>query len=436
MIDTVQVITDEGKKAGFTATEVFGERIHREEFDYFPGQKTLRHQVNTHRVTARVFWETGDPVGFRLSSPGEQDVKSAFLSVYSGDVPTQKKNYARRLPASVQRVNVRIYDENIEKVDEQRFEEMADQLHEIILSPTFKELRLKRVHFSKTLKKIYIANTNGLNAKYIKSRFHLLLSVGMGRSSIDISDNSTFYDQLEPMKLVSRSYNLLNTLTENLLDERHRHMPLVLAPEASAFILKEFSENFKEQTDKKLEELAFPSMLNLVDDPSMDGQPGSAPFDDEGVQSTEKHLIRKGMFMGGIADIGTGSRYGIRSTGNGFRSLREMFPAPRFSNLYIKPTVLSMKNLMEDAGEGVLVSLVKLKYVDREGHLFSAYGYRFSGSHLLEPVHFYFRTTFLSYFLNIRKVSKGVKFFFSNANIGSPYILLEVKRKSPGIWGT
>ena len=211
---------------------------------------------------------------------------------------------------------------------------------------------------------------------------------------------------------------------------------LVLSPEASAFILKEFSDYFKVKADKKFMDIPFPAILNLVDDPLMDGRVGSVPFDDEGMQSGEKYLIRKGNFSQVITDIQSAFQQGPgnRSSGNGFRTERTLFPSVRFSNLYIKPTVLSLKNLMEDAGDGVLVSLLKLKYIDTEGYVFSAYGYRFSGDSLMEPVHFYFRTTFLSYFLNILKISREVKFFYSAYNVGSPYILLEAKRKSSHLW--
>ncbi|HLP44929.1 MAG TPA: metallopeptidase TldD-related protein, partial [Candidatus Kapabacteria bacterium] len=176
---------------------------------------------------------------------------------------------------------------------------------------------------------------------------------------------------------------------------------------------------------------SFPSILNIIDDPLLDGKACSVPFDDEGTQTGEKYLVRKGTFHRFISDIQTAFKYGKRSSGNGFRNDRSLFPAVRFSNLYIKPTVLSLKNLMGDAGKGVLVSLLKLKSVDKEGYIFSAYGYKFTGSNLLEPVHFYFSTTFLNYFLHILKVSKEMKFFYSAYNVGSPYILLEAKQKSP-----
>lgn len=437
MIDAVKLIADAGANAGFGATEVFGERVTLEQYDYFPGFKTRIHGASTHRVTARAFWDVGEPVGFRLSSPGEKDIKAAMAAIYSGGAPSPGENFGRRLPTAykkLEQADLAIYDHNFQKIDIQRFQELVDQVHEILLTSMFKNLRLRRIHFFKTLRKIYIANSRGLNAKYIKTHFHFLLSLGLGQNSVDVSENSTFFDAIDPYKMAPWAYSLVNALSDRPLEAKRRNVFLLLAPEAAAFILREFSHFFHEKTDKRLKEIDFPAMLNLADDPLLNGQPGSVPFDDEGVQSTEKHIIWKGAFQGGVTDIGSGFPLGLKSTGNGFRGERSIFPSVRFSNLYIKPTVLSVRNLMEDAGEGIMASLLKLKYADREGYLFSAYGYRFSGANLLEPVHIHFRTNFLSYFLNICKISKELKFFHSRANFGSPYILLELKRKTPDMW--
>ncbi|MCU0286390.1 MAG: metallopeptidase TldD-related protein [Acidobacteria bacterium] len=432
MAVTINDVLEEGKKSGFITVEAFGEKIARDEYEYLTNHKILHHTTITNKITARAFWDTGDPVGFGLSKPTITEIKNAFGAIYSINFPSRVKNYAPLLPASLNRVEVKIYDDTIDSFDTLRVDELVDQINETLISPSFKNLELKKISFSKELKKVYIGNTHGLNAKYIKTHFNLLLTIGLAGNLIDIAENGTFARQIEPVKLISRADNLLNSLTENPLKWDKKEVPLVFSPEASAFILKEFADYFKIRGDKKLMELSFPSILNIIDDPLLDGKACSVPFDDEGMQTAEKYLVRKGSLHRFISDIQTAFKYGKRSSGNGFRNDRSLFPGVRFTNLYIKPTVLSLKNLMEDAGEGVLVSLLKLKSVDKQDCVFSAYGYKFSGHCLMEPVHFYFSTTFFNYFLHILKISKEIKFFYSTYNIGSPYVLLEAKQKSPG----
>ncbi len=435
MRNTLQHVLELGKQTGFSTVEVFGEKTEEQSYDIFVEHKVQAHEVSAHRVTTRAFWDAGDPVGFRLSNPSPAGIRNAFSSVYSMHLPGPHKNHARLLPKAVKPVDVHIFDNTARVEDPKRVDELMDQIHETMISPPFKDLKLTQVHFSRVIRRVYLANTLGLNAKYIKSQFLLKLGVALGGSLIEISDGKAFFKELNPFKLISRAYNMLHTLSEEsrVVESHPKQVPLVLSPEASAFILKEFADYFKRKPDKTLKVLDFPAILNIVDDPVKDGRVGSVPFDDEGVQGGEKYLIRKGAFSRTISDIETAFFEGEKSTGNGFRGDKHLFPRVRFSNLYIKPTVLSLKNLMGVAGKGILVSLLKLRYVERDGYVFSAYGYRFDGDNLLEPVHFHFRTTFLSYFLNILKISKEIKFFHSAYNIGSPYILLEARRNAAGL---
>jgi predicted Zn-dependent protease len=431
MIKTIQNILSEGEKAGFSSTEAFGERVEKVEYSHLPGYGIQNYSALIQRVTARAFWEIGDPVGFNLSKPDLSTIKTAFSTIYSFNLPEQKKNYAQFLPKSVEKVSTKIYDDTFASIDQKVFNDLIDQINEILISSPFKELTLKGINLLKILKKINIANTYNLNSKYIKTSFHLRLRFWLRNNIIDISESRCNFNQLEPFRLIPRAYNLLNSITQKNISFNRKNVFLILSPEASAFILKEFSEFFKLDAEKKITDILFPTILNIIDDPTKDGEPGSVPFDDEGQQAKEKYIIKKGAVTQLISSIPTAFQNDTLSSGNGFRNDREPFPAIQFSNLYIKPTILSLRNLMGDAGKGILVSLIKLKYVDKDDYFFSAYGYRFSGKNLLEPVHFYFKTHFLSYFLNILKISKEIKFFHSLYNIGSPYILLEAKNRVP-----
>ncbi|MCP5048670.1 MAG: hypothetical protein GY940_15980 [bacterium] len=434
--ETIQYILEEGKRSGFSTVEAFGEKIKHQEYECYPDQEAVIHRTDTHRIVARAFWDTGDPVGFSLSKPGPESIKSAFSTVYSTPLPNRDENFRRQLPSSVKKMNLGIFDGAIDSLDVRDFDQLIDRIVEIMAGPDFQGLKITKIRLSKTLKKVYISNTNRLNAKYIKTLFNLQLSLVLGDNRIEVNQNRIFYRHLDPLRLISRGLNLLRSLTENqLAASPGREMFLILAPEASAFILKEFSHYFKMKTDRLMMNIHYPAILNIVDDPFMDSHAGSAPFDDEGVQVQpgEKFLVRKGDFSAVISDLSTAFQNNAASTGNGSRNHRSPFPSVRFSNLYIKPTVLPLKNLRSVAGNGVVVSLLKLKNIDNRGYLFSAYGYLFENHQMMEPVHFYFRTTFRSYFLNILKISKEIKFFHSAHTIGSPYILVKALSKADNI---
>jgi predicted Zn-dependent protease len=431
-------ILEEGKKSGFAAVEGFAQKVKKQEYVSVPDEEALLHSSQSDRVSVRAFWETGDPVGFSISNPNLQSIKEAFSTIYSAHLPNRDNvdNFRHLLPASVEKIKLAIYDETVESVDVGAFNHLMDRIDEILTTPAFQELKIRKILLSKILKKTYVTNSNGLNAKYIKSLFNLQLNLGLGANRIDVNQSRIFFQQLEPLRLISRGLNLLYSLTENPIKvPAGKDIFLILAPEVSAFILKEFSHYLKVKVDKEMMKIRYPAILNIVDDPLMDGQAGSVPFDDEGVQirSGATFLVRKGVFSRVISDLNSAFHGQTPATGNGFRNHRGPFPVARFSNLYIKPTVLPLKNLRDSAVNGVVVSLVKLKTIDSRGYLFSAYGYRFQNGEMQEPVHFHLRTSFRSYLLNILKVSSEIKFFHSAFSIGSPYVLVKAGSKSDNI---
>jgi predicted Zn-dependent protease len=234
--------------------------------------------------------------------------------------------------------------------------------------------------------------------------------------------------------MTTRAYNLLNSLTDDqTVDEGISR--LLLSPEAATLLLREFSDQFKLSDRTRGSGIQFPAALNLVDDPGLDFQVGSVPFDDEGIGASETFLIRKGIRVDAVSDLRTGFVNGAPSTGNGFRG-ESAFPETGFSNLYIKPSVVPLKKVMDEAGRGILVSLVKPKQIERKKSLFSAYGYKFAGEELQDPVHFYFKTDMVSLFLAIQRVSREIKFFHSQFNVGSPYLLVGVRRTPDGWYVT
>jgi PmbA protein len=195
-------------------------------------------------------------------------------------------------------------------------------------------------------------------------------------------------------------------------------------------VLKEFSPELKlDRAGGRGRGTAASPRLSILDNPVLDGHSGSVPFDDEGTAGKERYLINKGVAAAAAADIRTAFEKGGSSTGNGFRDERGIFPQVRFSNLFVKPSNVSLAQMMRRADRGTLVYLVKRKGSGRQPgeHLFSAYGYSFCTGEITRPVHFHFATSMRSYLLHILEISRELRFFHSRANIGSPYLLLQGK---------
>ena len=89
---------------------------------------------------------------------------------------------------------------------------------------------------------------------------------------------------------------------------------------------------------KKGEQVISP-LLNIIDNGLLDGKLGSKPFDGEGVPTTHKALIEKGMLMGYLYNTYTARKEGVLSTGNAARGGAFGLPGVGPTNLYVEPSL-------------------------------------------------------------------------------------------------
>jgi predicted Zn-dependent protease len=287
---------------------------------------------------------------------------------------------------------------------------------------------LKKFQLTRALKKVYLANTRGFFAKYKKTLFQVQASFMLMDHVLELSESRIHFRNFDPQRLVARGANLLGALAAGEESPVAGGDALIMSPEASTQVLKEFSPGLKlDRAGFRSRGTAASPRVSILDDPVLDDQPGSVPFDDEGTTGGEKYLVNKGVAVAAAADIRTAFEKGGSSTGNGFRDERGIFPRVQFSNLYIKPSNASLAQLLRLADKGVLVYLVKRRGAGvRPGdHVFSAYGYFFAAGEITRPVHFHFATSMRSYLLHIMEISRELRFFHGRANIGSPYLLLQ-----------
>ncbi|MBI2847413.1 MAG: TldD/PmbA family protein [Chloroflexi bacterium] len=93
--------------------------------------------------------------------------------------------------------------------------------------------------------------------------------------------------------------------------------------------------------------------LNIVDDAALPGLRGSYEYDDEGVPSQKKYLIKDGVLVGRLHSRETAAKMGETPTGNA-RALDYRFPPiVRMTNTFIEQGDLSFDDMISDIKEGV-----------------------------------------------------------------------------------
>jgi TldD protein len=104
-----------------------------------------------------------------------------------------------------------------------------------------------------------------------------------------------------------------------------------------------------------LGEMVGPESLTMIDDGSIPGGWGSLYFDDEGHPGHKTPLIEHGRFVGALHDRDSAGALHATATGNTRRSDFLSRAFVRMTNIYVEPQDWTFEELVEEAGEGILL---------------------------------------------------------------------------------
>ncbi|RJS85404.1 TldD/PmbA family protein [Candidatus Bathyarchaeota archaeon] len=96
-------------------------------------------------------------------------------------------------------------------------------------------------------------------------------------------------------------------------------------------------------------------LVNVVDDPTLDGSFGFYLYDDEGVKARKRTLIKEGVINEFLHNRETASVFGVKSNGSARASAFDREPIVRMANTYLEPGDYSVDELLEDVKEGVYI---------------------------------------------------------------------------------
>ena len=140
-------------------------------------------------------------------------------------------------------------------------------------------------------------------------------------------------------------------------------MPVVFDPYTAAQFLGVIAQALTGEAVQKgrslfagrLGDTVASASLSLVDDGRLEGAPGSAPWDAEGVPTQRTEVIRNGILTSFLYDVTSARREGKSSTGNAARAGFKSAPGPAPTNLALDPTGETVSELLARAGRCLLV---------------------------------------------------------------------------------
>ncbi|MBI4925540.1 MAG: TldD/PmbA family protein, partial [Bdellovibrio sp.] len=138
----------------------------------------------------------------------------------------------------------------------------------------------------------------------------------------------------------------------------------VFENQASAELLELLAASFSEEeifkgkslfNTKKLKDHVFSSKLTIFDNPLLSDGYASVPFDDEGVCTQTKELIKDGTLNSTLNNLYYAMKNKVKPTGNSFRALKSP-PKIQSTNIYFKSGNKSSKDLCASIHKGVLIT--------------------------------------------------------------------------------
>ena len=118
----------------------------------------------------------------------------------------------------------------------------------------------------------------------------------------------------------------------------------ILASSLSSEALQKGKSLLKDKLGKKV----ISPRLNIIDSGLLPGKLGSRPADDEGVPTSEKILVHKGVLQAYLYNTYTARRGNTRSTGNAVRGGFSSLPSVGITNLFVVPAAEEDRLLKKD----------------------------------------------------------------------------------------
>lgn len=178
----------------------------------------------------------------------------------------------------------------------------------------------------------------------------------------------------------------------------------------------------------KMDTQIFDEKITIVDNPLKKDGYASTPFDDEGVASSSKVIVDKGVLKMFLHNQKSAAMMNTVSTGNGFKSGYASSVGIRPTNFYIEPGECSFDNLLKEMNNGLIIDELNglhagLNPITTDFSL-QASGFVVENGEIIRPVNL---ITVASNFLEMMKYVKGISndSYDSLSGVGSPSILFE-----------
>ena len=210
-----------------------------------------------------------------------------------------------------------------------------------------------------------LINSRGLYCQYNETSLSYSLGVELvrGEDFLGIYDGEYSKDQLDSDRVIEDILQRLNWAQTNATALTGK-VPVLFTANAATLLWdtvmmalngKQVLEKSSPWSDRKGDQVISP-LLTMSQQPNF--EPYSCPFDDEGTVTQQLNLITQGRLDNFYCDRFVGRELGIGTTGNGFRPSLGSYPTPSLVNVILEPGNGSLKDLIKQLDNGIIVDQI------------------------------------------------------------------------------
>ena len=298
-------------------------------------------------------------LGFAASSDvtaTDQLIANVLASARLGDeVPLQ-------FPGPQPGPEVEVYDGDLAALSTSRLIEMGEEIIETVLEAD--EAATVMVNLTRRVRESTLRNSAGAEVVVRKAPLSILVGVERVRGD-DVVIIYEYYSTAvldEHYRAFSHRIADKLRLTRQSASLASGQMPVLFSPTGAPMLGLPLVQGLNGKNGyrgispmvRREGERIFDEKLSVLDDPTLDGRPGSSSHDDEGVPRQRNTLIDQGRLTGFVYDLQTAALAGTKPTGNGERSLFSP-PAPSFSNMVVTAGETPVDEIIAGIDHGLLV---------------------------------------------------------------------------------
>jgi PmbA protein len=289
----------------------------------------------------------GQRLGFAFATD-PQEIENTINAAIEAAKWTAVDEYLD-IPEKMSAGEVLIFDEQIKNITEDTVIKNALLLEESALAFDKKIKKVRKAEVGALVGSTTIANSKGVNISYESTYYSAHVTTLAGDEN---GDNQMGWDFAGSRRMsdvdIKTVGNRSSRRAVELLGSRKISTvkaPVILCPSVAVGFLDILSASLSAEAVQKqrsflagkVGQTIMSTLVDIVDDGTMQWGTGTKPVDDEGVPVSTKTVISKGVLDNYIYNTYAAKKAGVRSTGNAVRSSHKALPGIDVTNFYIKP---------------------------------------------------------------------------------------------------